>query len=122
MKSSKRFVILHVLGLNLLALSLLNFSGCTSMHISDTPLMIQLPASKKCLEIKVMSWSEMVYSPEQCEKIKERSIILTSEAWKMLKTDIEKNCQLSQCKQISGAADSLFQIIDDSLNKIPGAF
>ena len=92
------------------------------MQISDTPLIVQLPASKKCLEIKIMSWAEMIYPPDQCEKIKERSIILTSEAWKMLKTDIEKNCQLSQCKQLSGAADTLFQLIDDAFNKIPGAF
>lgn len=117
MKSSKLSVSLHVLILNLLSLSLLN--SCGNMKISDTPLMVRLPASKTCFEVKVLSWQERYIPPLECDKIAERSIILTSEAWKMLKTDIQKNCQTSKCKQLTGAADSLFLAIDEALDKIP---
>ncbi len=98
---------------------LLSLSACSSMQISDTPLMVRLPASKQCFEVKVLSWEEKTYSKEQCDRIAERSIILTSDAWKMLKTDIQKNCQLAKCKQLTGAADGLFLAIDQALQKIP---
>lgn len=112
-KSLQLFVILLTS-----VLSLVN-SGCASMKISDAPLMVRLPASGKCFEVKIMSWAEKVYPPDQCEKIAERSIILTSEAWKMLKGDIQSNCQTAKCKQLTGAADGLFLAIDQALNKIP---
>lgn len=89
------------------------------MKISDTPLMVRLPASKKCFEVKVLSWEEKIYPPEECDRIAERSIILTSDAWKMLKTDIQKNCQYSKCKQLTGAADGLFLAIDEAFQKMP---
>jgi len=44
---------------------------------------------------------------------------MTSESWKMLKRDIQKNCQYDQCKQISGAADGLFLAIDRALQAVP---
>lgn len=100
-------------------LLLLSLSACSTMKISDTPLMIKMPASKKCFEVKVLSWEEKEYPPDECERIAQRSIILTSEAWKMLKTDIQKNCQHSKCKQLTGAADGLFLAIDKALQQIP---
>jgi hypothetical protein len=89
------------------------------MQISDVPLMVRLPASKQCFEVKTLSWEEKTYSPAECDRISERSIILTSEAWKMLKTDIQKNCQTSKCKQLTGAADGLFLAIDAALRIVP---
>lgn len=89
------------------------------MQISDTPLMVRLPASKKCFEVKVLSWEEKLYTPDECDRMAERSIILTSSAWKMLKTDIQKNCQFSKCKQLTGAADGLFLAIDQAFQHIP---
>lgn len=114
MKSAMRFVSLHVL-----TISLLSLSACSSMQISDTPLMVRLPASKKCFEVKVLSWEEKLYPAAECDRMAERSIILTSTAWKMLKTDIQKNCQFSKCKQLTGAADGLFLAIDQAFQKIP---
>ena len=89
------------------------------MKISDVPLIIREPAKQTCFEVKVLSWQEKVYSPEQCDRIVERGIILTSEAWKMLRGDIQKNCQTSQCKQLTGAADGLFLAIDQALQHVP---
>jgi len=114
MKSVKLFANLLV---SMVSLSIL--SGCSSMQISDTPLMVRLPASRQCFEIKVLSWKERVYPPAECDRMAERSIILTSSAWKMLKTDIQKNCQFSKCKQLTGAADGLFLAIDKAFQIIP---
>jgi hypothetical protein len=89
------------------------------MKISDAPLMIREPASRKCFEVKDMSWAEKEYDPATCDKMIQRSIILTSEAWKMIRGDIQANCQTSKCKQLTGAADNLFLTIDSALQKIP---
>jgi hypothetical protein len=110
-KSLLRFVVL-------VALAFLIVS-CANFQTSDFPLIVQLPASKQCFEIKVMSGSEKRYPVDQCEKIKERAILLTSEAWKMIRSDIQVNCQNAQCVQIQGAADSLFLAIDQALQKVP---
>jgi hypothetical protein len=93
-------------------------SSCAQLQVSDVPLMIRLPASKQCFSVTILTGKEMMYSPEDCQKIQERSIILTSEAWRLLKGDIQKNCQLTQCKQIEGAADGLFHTIDQALQKL----
>ena len=89
------------------------------MKISDVPLIIREPAKRTCFEVKVLSWKERVYTPLECDRIVERGIILTSTAWKMLKTDIQKNCQTNQCKQLTGAADGLFIALDQALQKVP---
>ena len=102
----------------ILLVSILNLS-CANMKISDTPLMVRLPASKKCFEVKVLSGKEKTYSKEECDRISERSILLTSESWKMLKRDIQINCQTSNCKQLTGAADGLFLAIDQALGFVP---
>lgn len=114
MKYATRFVNLHIL-----ILSLLSLSGCASMKISDIPLIIREPAKKTCFEVKVLSWEERVYDVPTCDRIVERGIILTSEAWKMLRSDIQSNCQTSKCKKLTGAADGLFLAIDQALQKVP---
>ena len=106
MKLLKPFVIL--------LLSLISVR-CTTFRTSDFGLIVQLPASKDCYEIKVMSGEEKRYSPQECEAMVQRSIIITSESWKLIRGDIETNCQLASCKQIKGAADGLFLTIDKVL-------
>ena len=86
------------------------------MKISDAPLMIREPAKQTCFEVKILSWQEKTYPKEECDRIVARSIILTSEAWKMLRGDIQANCQTSKCKQLTGAADGLFLAIDKALD------
>lgn len=81
--------------------------------------MIREPAKQTCFEVKVLSWEEKVYSKAECDRMVERSILLTSKAWKMLKTDIQSNCQTKQCKQLTGAADGLFIAIDEALQQVP---
>lgn len=92
---------------------------CAQFRTSDFALIIQEPASKKCFEIKVMSGAEKEYSPEECEKIKQRAILITSESWKLIKGDIQTNCQFAECRQIEGAGDGLFLSVDRALNKMP---
>jgi hypothetical protein len=81
--------------------------------------MVRLPASRDCYEVRVLSKKEFRYPAPQCEQIIERSIILRSSTWNAMKRDILANCQVAQCKQITGAVDGLFIAIDNALKGIP---
>lgn len=110
MQLSRLFAILAVLAIS---------SGCSTFRTSDFPIFVRLPASKECFEIKVMSGAEKRYSVAQCDAMAARSIMLTSESWKLLRGDIQSNCQHAKCKQIQGAADGLFLSLDQALQNIP---
>lgn len=99
-------------------ISIISSSSCANMRISDVGPMVQLPYSKECFQVYVLSGRERLYPPEECEKIKARGIIITSETWKLLRGDIQINCQLAKCKQLQGAGDQLFFIINDAANKL----
>ncbi len=105
---------MKLLKLCVLLLASLSVS-CATYRTSDFPLIVQLPASKECFEIRVVSGKEARYPVDKCEAIKERAILLTSESWKLIRGDIQANCQLASCKQIEGAADGLFLAIDRAL-------
>ena len=89
------------------------------MQTSDFDVMVILPASDDCFGLKVMSGSESRYEKSNCTSMVKRGIILTSENWKMLRKDIQTNCQLERCQQITGAFDGLFLAIDGALQKVP---
>ena len=106
--------------LKLLGISLgLLVSSCARYKISDYPLFIRLPGSKQCYEIKVLSGEEKVYNEILCDEMVSKSIMLTSESWKLLRGDLQRNCQATKCEQITGAADDLFLTIDRILQKSP---
>lgn len=109
MKSLKRFVI---------SLALL-VSSCARYKVSDYPVFIRLPGSHECFEIKVLSGKETLYNPVDCDRMVSRSIMLTSESWKLLRGDLQRNCQATKCEQITGAADGLFITLDEILQKLP---
>lgn len=109
MKLSKLFVVLVALLVN----------SCASYKMSDFPIFVRLPASRECFEIKTISGQEQRYDAETCDKMISKSIHLTSDAWRILRGDIQKNCHLKSCKQIKGAADDLFLGIDQVLQRLP---
>ena len=105
----------------LLWLTNLANSGCTTFKTSDWAASITLPASLDCYSFHVMSGKEIrlpADSPECIEK-KLKSVWIDLESYKMLRKDIQDNCQLAKCKQIQGAFDTLFFTIDAGLSKIP---
>lgn len=107
---------------SLLLLATVAVSGCAhDFRASDWRADITLPASEDCWGINVMSGKETRRSADDpvCIREKQTSIRLTSENYKILRKDIQKNCQLSQCKQITGAFDELFLTLDAALQKIP---
>lgn len=56
---------------------------------------------------------------KECKDLKARGILIDSESYKMLRKDIQTNCQFAACKQITGRFDALFLILDEGLAKIP---
>ena len=93
--------------------------SCSTFQASDFEIMVQLPASEDCFALKVMSGKETRYPAQECREIIKRAVFLTSTNWKLLKTDIQTNCQFNECTQITGAADGLFLAIDKALQKVP---
>jgi hypothetical protein len=69
--------------------------------------------------VTVLSHKKTRYPKEQCDEIKRRGIVLTSEDWKKQRISIQKNCQYAQCKQLIGAFDELFLTVDSALERIP---
>lgn len=89
------------------------------MQTSDFEVMVLLPASEDCFGFRVMSGKETRYPKEKCAQMVKRAVLLTSANWKMLRADIQTNCQYTQCHQITGAFDGLFLAIDKGLQKVP---
>jgi hypothetical protein len=94
-------------------------TGCQTFQTSDFSIFIREPASKKCFELFVMSGKEKEYDEAKCDDMIARSIHLSSNSWRMLRTDVQTNCQFDQCKQITGAGDAAFLALDRAL-QIPG--
>lgn len=109
-----------LLNISVNSLLLLATISCASvMQTSDFEVMIKLPASEDCYGIRVMSGQEYRYSPSQCVEMLKRAVFLTSANWKLVRGDIQTNCQYQQCQQITGAFDGLFLAIDRGLQRLP---
>lgn len=111
--------LLKLFGNSLILALLLTNSACQNMQISDYPLTIRLPATKECFTHNALTGQETRLSKPKCDDLLDRSIHITSATWKLMRGDIQTNCQLTQCKQLSGAADSLFLAIDQALKNVP---
>lgn len=96
-------------------------SGCQTFQASDWAGSVTLPASGDCMSFNVISGRETRLAADnpECIKKKRRSVWIDSESWKMLRKDIQTNCQFEQCKQITGAFDGLFLAIDKALQQVP---
>lgn len=77
------------------------------------------PYSEECHWKNVITKQTHDDSKAKCEDIKKRSLILTSEAWRIIRTDIQNNCAQSQCTELTGKMDQIFLDIDKGLNKLP---
>ena len=101
--------------------ALVALSGCTSFQLSDFRADITLPASGDCYGFNVISDREERIPADDpvCIRRKARSIRLDADNWKILRRDIQNNCQTAKCTQIKGALDDLFLTIDRALDQIP---
>ncbi len=99
----------------------LSSAGCSTFQTSDWQASITLPASLDCYSFNVMSGKETRIPADdpKCIEKKVKSVWIDFESYKMLRRDIQNNCQFAQCKQITGAFDGLFLTIDSALQKIP---
>lgn len=99
----------------LLIVLCLTLSSCAGMDIADIGPMVTLPASGDCYRVTVLSRVKTRFPKDQCDQMKKRGIILTSEDWKKQRISIQKNCQMQKCKQLVGVFDNLFLTIDKAL-------
>lgn len=102
-----------------LTVSVLSLSGCAGMQIADIGPGVTLPASGDCFQITVLTRKETRTPKAECDKMKRKAIFITLEDWRIQRYSIQKQCQLSQCKQLVGAFDDLFLTIDKGLQQMP---
>lgn len=110
---------LEKLLMKMLILTLPILSNCSSFQVHPFELGITLPYSEKCRFRNVITKEVRELDPIPCADIKKRSLILTSEAWRIIRTDIQNNCAASQCTQLRGKIDAIFIAIDKGLQTIP---
>ena len=101
-------------------LLLASLSACSTFQTSDWQASITLPASLDCYSFNVVSGKEtrLPADSKECQEKKLKSVWLDYESYKMLKKDILTNCQYAKCKQITGAFDNLFLVLDSALQKV----
>lgn len=90
-------------------------SACSSFQIADIGPMVTLPASGDCYQVTVLSHKKTRFPKTECDEIKKRGVVLTSEDWQKQRVSIQRNCQYAECKQLVGAFDELFLAIDKAL-------
>lgn len=103
----------------LMVASLLSLNACGTFQIADIGPMVTLPASGDCYQVTVLTHQKKRFPKKQCDEIKKRGVVLTSDDWQKQRFSIQKNCQMAQCKQLIGAFDELFLTIDKALQKMP---
>ena len=89
------------------------------MTIHDFKAGVTLPYSEDCYFKYVVSPRKVRMDKLKCEEIKKRSLIITSDDWKVIRQNFQENCQVLQCKQLVGQFDQLFLELDGALDKIP---
>lgn len=94
-------------------------TGCAQMTISDFKAGVTLPYSEDCYFKYVISPREQRIPATECAAIKKRSLIITSDDWKIIRKNFQDNCQVLECKQLVGQFDQLFLVIDKNLQLIP---
>lgn len=102
-----------------LTVSLLVLSSCGHMQIQDVRPTIRLPGSGDCFGVHVLSHKEVRLPKIQCDEFMKRGVFFSVEDWQKQRYDIQKNCQLAQCKKLVGAFDQLFLVIDQYSKKLP---
>lgn len=111
MKLSKLLIVLYLTAVSLL-------SACAGkLQVSDIGPTVTLPASQDCYRVRVISHQKTRIPKKECDELKKRAVFLIQDDWQRQRYDIQKNCQLTQCKQLVGAMDALFQAIDIGLKK-----
>ena len=93
--------------------------GCQMFQVHPFELGITLPYSENCHFKNVITGQIREEDPITCENTKKRSLILTSDAWKVIRTDIQNNCAAQQCLELQGKVDAIFLEIDKGLNQVP---
>lgn len=102
-----------------LALLMPLLQACQTYQIHPFEIGITLPYSGACRFKNVVTGVTYEVEPNQCDRLKRRSLILTSDAWRVIRTDIQANCAQQQCVELQGKLDQLFLTVDQSLQKIP---
>lgn len=103
----------------LLLLSLLFLANCATIQNPEIHPGITLPASGDGYQIDTLTGAHIRTPAAQWQAKLPQGIILFSDDWEILKNTLLTDCMETTCAESVGALDSLFQIIDQSLQNLP---
>lgn len=93
--------------------------ACGTFQIHPFEIGVELPYSEKCHFKNVVTKVTRDEDASTCADTRKRAFILTTDAWRIISTDIENNCAAEQCTELRGKLDAIALAIDQGLNQIP---
>lgn len=102
----------------LILASLSHLSCQNALKISDISPGVTLPYSGNCFQVSTLTGKVKETPKAECDKIKAKSLFITTEDYKKLRKDTQNNCAASKsCTQITTPMDELMLLIDSGLDK-----
>ncbi len=93
--------------------------ACQTFQVHPFEIGVTLPYSENCRFKNVVTKKIREEDPNTCTNTKKRAFILTTEAWRIISTDIKNNCARVQCTELTGKLDAMALALDQGLNEIP---
>lgn len=103
----------------MLILALPMLQACQTFQLHPFEVGVTLPYSETCHFKDPVNGAIRDEDAVTCEQTKKRSFILTTEAWRIISTDIKNNCAQQQCVELTGKLDAAALALDQGLNQIP---
>lgn len=98
---------------------MLTLLGCQTFSLDPFEVGITLPYSGICHFKDVVTEEVSEFPPDQCETIKKKSLIITTDALKAIIGNLQKNCAYQQCVELKGKLDNLLLTVDQGLQDVP---
>jgi hypothetical protein len=95
--------------------------SCATVQVPELHPGITLPASEDGLQINTITGEAIRTPADQWKQKLPRGIILFSDDWQTLKSTLLSNCMENKCQRAVGVLDTLFQAVDQALQKMPSS-
>lgn len=93
--------------------------ACSSKSIPDVPIYKDLPFSGKCLEVWTISDTIKLTTKEECQSIKESSLLITPASWAKIKLAWVSACLKAgiKCENDVTTVDEFFKTVQSIIVK-----
>lgn len=106
----------------ILFLFLFAITGCSSTSIPDVAVYKDLPFSGKCLEVWTVSETVRLTEVDECNSLKEKSLLIPPESWATIKKSWISACLKAgtKCEQDVSQIDDFITGVDNIVKEAYG--